>query len=174
MTHDDCFYFGKIIKTHGLKGGLSLRVDTDDPTVYQNINYILVEMNTRLIPFFITSFKLNANKAYITLQDINSIEQAQELIGKDSYLPLEFLPKLNGNKFYFHEVTGLLLVDETFGEIGTIEKVLEYPNQAVFQVFKNGKEVLIPIQDEVIKKVDRNKKTITVKAPEGLIELYLS
>ena len=174
MTHNDCFYFGKIIKTHGLKGGLSMRIDADDPAVYRNINYVLVEMNARLIPFFITSFKLNVNKAYITFQDIDSIEQAQELIGKDSYLPLEFLPKLKGNQFYFHEVIGFLLIDETFGEIGAIEKVLEYPNQAVFQVFKNEKEVLIPIQDEVIKKVDRNKKTITVKAPEGLIELYLS
>lgn len=151
-----------------------MRIDADEPAIYRDISYILVEINTRLIPFFITSFKLNINKAYITIQDIDTIEQAQNLIGKDCYLPLEFLPKLKGNQFYFHEVIDFLLIDEVFGEIGTIEKVLEYPNQAVFQVFKNKKEVLIPIQDEVIKKVDRNKKTITVKAPEGLIELYLS
>jgi 16S rRNA processing protein RimM len=66
------------------------------------------------------------------------------------------------------------MVDEVMGEIGQIETVLEYPNQNVFQVFKDKKEILIPIRDEIIKKVDRKKKTITILAPEGLIDLYLN
>jgi len=52
--------------------------------------------------------------------------------------------------------------------------VLEYPNQALFQVFRDGKEILIPIQDEIITAVNREKKQILIDAPEGLIDLYLN
>ena len=83
------------------------------------------------------------------------------------------MPPLSGNKFYYHEITGFSIVDENHGNIGQIQQVLEYPNQAVFQVFSNEKEVLIPISNEIIKLVDREKKQIKIKAPEGLIEIYL-
>jgi 16S rRNA processing protein RimM len=174
MQKEDCFYFGKVIKTHGIKGGISIRIDADSPSAYQNINMLLIEINNKLIPYFISSLKINVGKAYVGLVDIDSIEKAIELAGHDIYLPLEWLPKLSGNQFYFHEVQGYQIVDTGFGPLGKIEKVLEYPNQAVFQVFINGKEVLIPIHDEVIVKVDRRKKIIEVNTPEGLIEMYLS
>lgn len=173
MQKEDCFYFGRVIKTHGIKGGISIRVDADNPSDYQNISMMLLEINNKLIPYFITSFSLHTNKAYIDLVDIDTVEKAAELAGKEIYLPLEMLPKLTGNRFYFHEVGGYKLNDENYGSLGLIEKVLEYPSQAVFQLFINEKEVLIPIHDEVIKKVDRRSKTITVRVPEGLIEMYL-
>ena len=57
--------------------------------------------------------------------------------------------------------------------IGILEQVIEYPAQPLFQIMKNGVEVLIPVIDEVIDKVDRENKTIYINAPNGLIELYL-
>jgi 16S rRNA processing protein RimM len=174
MQKEDCFYFGKVIKTHGIKGEVSIRIDADSPSAYRGIDMMLIEINNKLIPYFVSLLNLNVAKAYVGLVDVNTIEKALELCGKDIYLPLEWLPKLSGNKFYFHEVQGFQLVDAAFGLVGKIEKVLEYPNQAVFQVYNSGKEVLIPIHDEVIIKVDRRKKIIEVKAPEGLIEMYLS
>ena len=64
-------------------------------------------------------------------------------------------------------------MDENFGEAGIIEEVLEYPHQAVLRVLHKGKEILIPITDEIILEVDRETRTIRTRAPEGLIELYL-
>ncbi|PKP47366.1 MAG: 16S rRNA processing protein RimM [Bacteroidetes bacterium HGW-Bacteroidetes-1] len=174
MQLEDCFYFGKVIKTHGIKGEISIRIDADEPAAYKQLEFILLEINKKLIPFFIQSLKLNGNKAYVKLQDIETVEKAAEMATLDIYLPIEFLPKLTGNKFYFHEVPGYKVVDEISGLIGKIEKVLEYPSQSIFQIFKNEKEILIPIQDEVIIKVDRRSKTIYIKAPDGLIDLYLN
>jgi len=173
MEKKDCFYFGKVIKTHGIKGEISIRIDADDPSYYRDLQLLLIELGKKLIPFFPEFIKININKAYVKLQDVNTVEKAAELAGADIYLPLELLPKLKGNKFYFHEVPGFRLHDAAFGPVGTIEKVLEYPSQAVFQVMKDSKEILIPIHDEIILKVDRKSKTIHVKAPDGLIEMYL-
>lgn len=174
MNKDDFFYFGKIIKTHGIQGELSIRIDADQPALYTKLKVLFVELTGKLVPFFIENLSLRTDKAYVKLQDINTVDKALTLAGKDLYLPLEQLPKLKGNKFYFHEVKGFLLVDETSGEIGPVNQVIEYPGQAVFQVFKNNKEVLIPVHDQIIQKVDRRSKTITVIAPEGLIDMYLN
>lgn len=173
MEKDQCFYFGKVIKTHGIKGEISIRIDADEPQEYLGLNFILLEIQRSLIPFFITKIGIHGNKAYVKLQDVDTIERASELAGLDIFLPLEQLPKLKGNKFYFHEVPGFKIVDEKHGIIGSLEQVLEYPGQALFQVLVGKKEVLIPILDEVITKVDRRSKTIYIQAPEGLIDLYL-
>ncbi|MDN5349329.1 MAG: rRNA processing protein RimM [Bacteroidales bacterium] len=174
MEKEDCFYFGKVIKTHGLDGELSIRIDTDEPEAYSELEFLLVERNKRLVPFYVTAFRLLGNKAYVGFEDVNHIDEAQAFTGALLYLPLEFLPRLSGNKFYFHEVSGFTITDKAFGEIGLIKTILEYPNHALFQVFREGKEVLIPIQDEIIMEVDRKNKSILVDAPDGLIDLYLN
>ncbi|HOI31775.1 MAG: ribosome maturation factor RimM [Bacteroidales bacterium] len=174
MNKEDCFYFGKVIKTHGLEGELSIRIDADDPMAYTTIEFLLVEKNKKLIPFYLKAFRLLNNKAYVAFEDINHIDEARNFTGSLLYLPLKFLPTLSGNKFYFHEVEGFTVTDQVFGEIGQIKTVLEYPNQALLQVFHGEKEVLIPIQDEIILEVNRKKKHLLIDAPEGLIEMYLN
>ena len=90
------------------------------------------------------------------------------------YLPLSELPELSGTEFYFHEVPGFSVVDKTRGEIGDIRQILDFPSQAVMQVFFKEKEILIPINPQVILEVNRKKKEIQIDAPEGLIDLYLN
>ncbi len=174
MKKEDFFYFGKIIKTHGIKGELSIRIDADQPALYARMKTLFIEMNAKLVPFFVKNVSIRNDKAYVMLEDIDSVDKALTLTGKELYLPIEHLPRLRGNKFYFHEVKGFRLVDEVFGEIGPIAQVIEYPGQSVFQAFNSGKEVLIPVHDQFILKVDRRTKTINIKAPDGLIEMYMN
>ena len=84
------------------------------------------------------------------------------------------MPELDEDEFYYKEIIGFKLVDVTKGAIGEISDVLEYPTQAVIQVMKDGKEILIPIHDDIIEKVDKKSKTLTVNTPEGLIDMYLN
>ena len=65
------------------------------------------------------------------------------------------------------------MVDSVYGDIGVLEQVIDYPAQPLFQIMKNGTEVLVPVIDPVIDKVDRKLKTIFITAPNGLIDLYL-
>ncbi|MBK9290340.1 MAG: 16S rRNA processing protein RimM [Bacteroidetes bacterium] len=174
MNKDDFFYFGKIIKTHGIRGELSIRIDTDQPALYARQKVIFIDIAGRLVPYFIRQMSIHNDKAYLQLEDIDSVEKALTLTGKELYLPIDQLPKLKGNKFYFHEVQNFLLEDEAFGKLGNIARVIEYPGQAVFQVFYKEKEVLVPVHDKIITKVDRKRKTIFVKTPEGLIDMYLN
>lgn len=173
MTKEECFYLGRVAKTHGIKGEVTIRLDVDDPSQYRGMKFFLLEINKVLTPFFVEKVSCSGDKFYVTIQDIKTVEAASALTGKEVYLPLEMLPKLSGKQFYYHEVKGFTLIDEVHGELGPITDVLEYPTQAILQVFKDKKEILIPILEHVIQKVDRKSKKLYVKAPEGLIEMYL-
>jgi len=168
------FYLGKILKLHAAKGALLIHLDTDSPENYTELESVFVQMNGQLIPFFIESLEhRHNNNAVVTFADIDSTDQASLLISCALFLPLSMLPPLTGTRFYYHEIKGFSVMDEKFGEAGIIEEVLEYPHQAVLRVLLKGKEILIPITDEIILEVNRETRTLRTRAPEGLIELYL-
>lgn len=174
MTIKDCFYLGKIVKKYSFKGELLAKLDTDEPAIYENLDAIFIDINSTLIPFFIEKSQLHKSDLLrLKFDDINNEEDAEALLKSDLYLPLELLPKLEGNKFYFHEVINFKLIDENFGLVGVVKGVNDTTAQALFEVDRDGIEILIPLNDDFIKKIDRTNKSITVNTPKGLIELYL-
>ncbi len=171
---EDYFYLGLITKTHGYDGKVVAFIDADDPTAYEAMEMVFLNIHGSLVPYFIEERSLKNNKLIVKFQDISTADEAAGLVKTELYLPLSALPKLSGNKFYYHEVKGFMVTDEAFGPVGVIEEILDYPAQAVMQVFHEGKEVLIPINDAVILKLDRKGRSILIKAPDGLLDLYLN
>lgn len=172
MTKEECYILGSITKPWGIKGQVMLFLDVDEPEDYRDLDSAFVDVKGQLVPYFFHIDQLNGNKAVATFEDLTP-EQAAALCGRELYLPLYLLPKLDGNRFYFHEVVGFRVIDSVYGDIGVLEQVIDYPAQPLFQIMKNGTEVLVPVIDPVIDKVDRKLKTIFITAPNGLIDLYL-
>lgn len=175
MRKEDCFFLGKIVSKHGYKGEVLVKLDTDEPEIYENMESVFVAIGNNLVPFFIDRCRLHKSSLLrVSFDEVNDEESANSIMGSELYLPLEILPKLSGNKFYYHEVIGFSLQDEKYGFIGNITAVNDSVSQALFEAEKNGRQLLIPITDDIITSVDREKKTIYVRTPEGLIDLYLS
>ena len=179
MNKDNCFFIGYFSKVIGHQGEVALRLDVDDPEKYDGLPLIFIQQNKRdheLVPFSIASFKVQAKSiARLKLTGVDDVSSSRALVGKEAFLPLDMLPPLSGSQFYYHEVINFKVIDKVEGDIGTIIKVLEYPNQAVLEIkHPSGKEVLIPINDHTIEAVDRAHNTLQVIAPEGLIDLYLN
>ena len=80
---------------------------------------------------------------------------------------------MDGKKFYYHEIIGYKVVDSNYGPIGSIEKVNDKPTQSIFVIKYKERQILIPINEEIIKEIDRKNKSIYISAPNGLIDLYL-
>ena len=174
MKKDDCFLLGHVAKTHGFKGEVSIKIDADDPYRYEKLDAFFVEVHGQLTPFFTTYFKLN-NKgiAKVKIEGVDSEDEARILLGNNVFLPLTALPELKGNQFYFHEIIGFQVVDTLKGNIGNVREVMDQTSQAILIIEQKEAEILIPITDETIQTVDRAGKTLTITAPEGLIDLYL-
>ena len=174
MKKKDCFYLGKIVKKYSFKGEILAKLDTDEPELYESLNTIFVDLRGHLIPFFIENAQLHKSDLLrVKFEDVDTEADADALLKSDLYLPLELLPKLEGNKFYFHEVIGFTIYDKTYGEVGIIKGINDHTAQALFEIDRNGIEILIPMNDEFIEKVDRTNKAIMVNTPEGLIDLYI-
>ncbi len=176
MTIDDCYQLGYIVKTHGLKGEVQIYLDVDSPKEYQNLESVFVLQGQQLVPFFIESMSnLNGAKAIVGFEDINTLESAQGLKGSELYLPLEALPKLSGKEFYLHEIIGFDLNDVTTDlVVGKIHNVIESGPQLLFSVLTDKEvEVLIPYTAGLLVSLDREKKTISLNVPEGLVDIYL-
>ena len=174
MQKEDCFYLGKIVKKYSFKGEVLAKLDTDQPELYANLDAVFVAVKNSFLPFFIESAQLHKSDLLrLKFEEVNTEEDADYLIKSELYLPLDLLPKLEGNKFYFHEIIDFKVVDENFGEVGRIIRINDSTAQALFVIDREGLEILIPMNDEFIKKVDRANKTIHVATPEGLIDLYI-
>lgn len=174
MEKEECFYLGKIVSKYSFKGELLAKLDTDEPDLYDNLDSVFIDLRGNLVPFFIESSQLHKSDLLrIKFEDVDTEADADSLLKSDLYLPLDLLPKLDGNKFYFHEVIGFTIKDQDFGDVGIITSINDSTAQALFEIDRDGIEILIPMNDEFIVNVDRKTKTILVKTPEGLIDLYL-
>ncbi len=174
MKKEECFYLGKIVSKFSFRGEVLIKLDTDEPESYVKMESVFVDYNNNLVPFFIEKSKLHKSDLLrVKFEDIDSEEDADDLMKAEIYLPLSLLPKLEGNQFYFHEVVGFKIVDKTFGEVGIIKSINDSTAQALFQIDRDGTEILIPMNDEFIDKIDRETKEVIVNTPEGLIDLYL-
>ena len=175
MRKEECFYLGKVTSKYSFRGEVLIKLDTDEPEIYEQMESVFVELGKNLVPFFIEESRLHKSSLLrVSFEDVDDEAAADHLIGKGVYLPLTMLPQLTGNQFYYHEVIGFTLMDTQHGAIGIIEAVNDSSSQVLFEAGKDGKQLLIPVTDDIIKKVDRQAKTIYVETPEGLVDLYLS
>jgi len=172
MRLEDCYFLGKITRKHGVKGQLILKLDTDEPNTYNNLESVLLLNEGKLIPFFIKSRAWNSKgNLMVTFEDI-TFEIADDLINLGAYLPLYSLPKLTGNNFYYHEVINFSIISDLGKNIGKIVSINDETAQNFF-VLENEiqKQIIIPIIDEWIIEVNRENSTITMDLPLGIDEL---
>lgn len=174
MNIDACYQLGYVIKKHGVKGEVSVLLDVDFPEEYSELESVFVEINQKLVPFFIEAIQIRDDKAVIKFEDIDDGPAADELKAKRVFLPLSTLPELEPGKFYYHQVVGYTVKDQTLGEVGTITGIFTSNMQDLITVDHNGTEILIPISDDIVHDADHEQKILNVDLPEGLMDVYLS
>jgi 16S rRNA processing protein RimM len=173
MEVKDCFCLGVLTRTHGLKGELRLHLYTDTPERYSRLKELYLLINNTLMSRQVRSVKPIAPDAFIVaLAGVSTIEEAQKLCGTEVYLPLSKLPTLGEKTFYYHEIIGFTVVDKQTGEIGRVLKVLEMPAQDVLVINYDGVEVMAPITNDFIERIDRTARILYTNLPAGLVDVY--
>ena len=174
MRKEECFYLGKIAKKFSFKGEVLIYLDTDEPELYENMESVFVEFNKNLVPYFIENSSLHKGDFLrVKFEDVDDEQEADSIIGCEIYLPLSMLPKLEGNKFYFHEVIGFEIEDQRLGVFGKIVSINDTSAQPLFEVINGNVEILVPMIDHFLVKIDRENKKVIMNLPEGLVEMYL-
>ena len=173
MNKQDFYYLGRIVSKYSFKGELLLKIESDEIN-FKELKSIFIEIDGSLVPFEINRLQLHKSSLLrLSIKGIDNETKANKILKSEVFLPINDLPPLSGNKFYYHEIIGFTVVDRQRGNIGKIMSVNDQTAQALFEINCQGKEILIPIIDEFIDAVDRDNKTIVVHTPDGLLDLYL-
>ncbi len=176
MRKEDSFYLGHISRPHGYKGEVIAVFDTDQAQKYSRLESVFVELHGELVPFFLEDITQNSKGHFIIrFEGFTTEEQAQEVVGRELFLPLDLLPPLEGKSFYFHEVIGFKMIDINHGELGKCTEVIviDQSAQPLFQIQGKEIEVFVPAIDEFIVEIKREQQEIILDCPSGLVELYL-
>lgn len=174
MRKEDCYFLGKITRKHGLAGNVILKLDTDQPELYNKLESIFVEINGLLVPFFIEKTSWSKTDALNILFKNVTEALAEQVLGKDVYLPLTTLPKLSGKQFYYHEIVGFEIREEDGKSCGIIQSVNDQTAQHYFMLKLADRDVVIPIIKDWILEVNRDEKYIQMQLPDGLMDVFLT
>jgi 16S rRNA processing protein RimM len=171
MRHDSCFELGHVRKTHGIRGEIKAFLDSDAPLKYRGLKSVYLELKNKLIPFMIEKINIQGASAIIKLQDVNSIEEAGKLVKSKLYLPLKMLNDGGTDKIFRHDLIGFTVIDGLRRKLGKITGIYEAGSNGLIAVDYKGREILIPLNNELIKKVNLARKELNMELPEGLLDL---
>lgn len=173
MKKEACFYLGTIVGKYSFKGELLVKTDTDNIESNTELLSVFIDIDNKLVPYFVKKCLVHKSSLLrFKFEDVNNEEIADTLIKKKIFLSLDLLPKLKGNKFYYHEVIGFKIIDKLKGELGIVENINDQTSQPLFEVTDGKKNILVPLHDDLLIEIDRKNKSILVNLPEGLIDLF--
>ena len=173
MEKKACYYLGKIVSKYSFKGELLIRVETDDINSLVKLKKFFIEVDNSLIPFFIKKCSVHKSSLLrVKFEGVDTEIKANELLKKNIYLPKKLLPKLKGDKYYFHEIINFEIIDNKIGNIGVVIGFNTQTIQSLIEVKTADKKILIPVHDDIILNVDKKNKLIITDLPEGLMDLF--
>lgn len=167
----DYYRVGKIINTHGIKGEVRVADETDfakerfaaGATLYladhdgQADQSLTVESARPFKGTWLVKFK-----GYDNINDVLSFKGRELLVSGDD------LQDLPAGRYYYHQIIGLIAVTTEGRKLGPITEIMPGANDVWVVKKADGKEILLPVIKQVIKKVDLDKGIVTVEMMEGL------
>jgi len=166
------FKIGKLVATFGLKGELILKHSLGKKTSLKGLEFLFVEeTKDNFMPYFIQSLSIkNDDEIYIKIDGLDTKETAKKLTPKEVWLTEEDFKKYAAKSAPI-SLLGYNLINEE-QDLGKIIEVIEQPHQLLCAILLNGKEALIPIHDQSLKKIDKKNQKVHVILPDGLLDIY--
>lgn len=169
------FTVGKIVNTHGIRGELKVVTQTDFPEIRFKPKSRLVlqhpEQTRQTLDVVVESSKTHKQMYLVKLKQFDDINEVEQYKGWLLKVRKSDLAELEENEYYYYEIVGCAAVTEEGEELGVITEILQPGANDVWVVQrKQGKPLLLPYIEQVIKHVDVAEKRVTVHLLEGLME----
>lgn len=152
------------MKTVGLKGELRVKPLTDNPGRYVPGGRIWLTAPTGELKAFVIR-SMNEYKGNLTLglEGIETVEEAEFYRGHEVYVPESEVPPLPEGEYYHFQVLGLPVYTHKGILLGKVSDIFTAGEKDVYVVTGKGREYLVPVTDDTVRKID---------VKEGRIDLY--
>lgn len=163
---------GKVVNSHGIRGELKIVPETDFPERFDVGNtLIIVDSQNKQTPVTVKTSRLHKNVFIVLFDQFSNINDVEKYKGSLLKIEAKNQKPLEEGEYYYHEIIGCKVVTEEDQELGLISEVLTPGANDVWVVsLPKGKQLLLPVIDDVILKVDIPNKTIRIHLMEGLLE----
>ena len=156
---------GEIVNTHGVRGELKVVPLLDYSEDLLDYKHFFIDGKS----YESVSVRFHKDFALIKLEGIDDMNLAEKFKGKFLELPREELKPLPDGRYYICDLIGLKFIDKILGELGNITEVIETVSNDVYVVEFKGKELCIPVLEDVVHNVDLDSGIVQVTLPNGLI-----
>lgn len=161
---------GQIVNTFGIKGMVKVKPFTDDIRRFDELKTVYVEKNSNQTEYEIEEVKYHKDMVLIKFKGIDKVEQAEML--RNSYLTVsrDSVEKLEEGRYYIVDLLGLEVYTDEQIFLGILEDIFNTGSNDIYVVKdKQGKQILLPAIQDVIKQIDIEDKKIIVHLLPGLI-----
>lgn len=166
------FLLGKTLKSHGTAGQLRLMIEERLISYVQPGSFVFFDLDGSRVPFKVKAVQ-EGQHFVIALEDVDGRQESDKLAGKEFWVPLEQVKPRHQKsprniKAIWEDYT---IHDETSSVSFPIIRTEEFPQQLMAIVETNGKEIMIPLHEQLIVDIDKVRKIIRMEIPEGLLDL---
>jgi len=164
---------GKIVNTQGIKGEVRVMSLTDAPEErYQKGAKLTVFLKDQEpVELTVASHRKHKNFDLLSFEGYTSINEVE--VFRDGILMVAKteLSNLENNEYYYYEIIGLDVYEETGEKLGQVKEILAPGANDVWVVQREGKaDLLLPFISSVVKNIDLDKQKVEVEIPEGLLD----
>ncbi len=171
MAYKAQILLGTITKVHGFEGAVTVRIDKAYTERIPELKSVFLEIEGKPVPFFIADLEYHGTDILrLKFEGYESIQNVHEFTGCRVFLTTGEIEKEESESF--ENLTGFKIRSSVNKSIGTVIGIIENPGQILLIIDAgSGREILIPLHDDLIIAVDKKKKIIRMDLPEGLTDL---
>lgn len=168
MNRPQFVAIGYIRRAHGIKGRVLVESLTDNPSRFETLSDVYVEIGGTRRPFRLENCSAASNGWLVKFEGVDDRNEAESL--KGGYLQIETgdLPELEEGSYHVIDLTGVEVYTTTGELLGTLIEVLKYPANDIWIVEGDRGRLMLPAIRDVIKKVDIPGKRVEVELLDGL------
>jgi len=162
---------GRVVKSHGVRGKIKIDYFGENPEQFSIYPKIFIrDSEGRSQSYEVLEVTLQRPRLILRLKGVERVEETEDLIGKEILVRQEDLPELEEGEFYWFEILGMAVETEQGRRIGTVKEIIPTGANDVYVVKGKRGEILVPATEEVIRRIDRQRRVMSVFRLEGLWE----
>lgn len=174
MDLESLHRIGKLGKPWGHQGDLTVHLEGCDPDDLVHAGSLFVDIEGQKVPFFFTDLREKGRDVLVKFDDFHDPQSAAILVGRDLYAPPGLLSDGSDESWDPDEFIGLVVRDEVHGDLGEVTAIEGTDRNPVLVILHGEQEVMVPLAEEMIVDLDMEERTMTIRTPEGLVDLYRS